>query len=146
MGRIIGPYAKAKATHLLHSHQRANAVAKDHNIRCHTSTVYTWEQRLQIYQQISQLEHTASWDTRPIRTHGQLGHTANQDTQPFGTQLGYTAIQDTRLVRTPGLGACIRILYQQRGGVGIGGKGGGDSDTNPTAIYITYYYIRSIQL
>ena len=29
MGRITGPYAKAKATHLLHSHWRPDTVAKD---------------------------------------------------------------------------------------------------------------------
>ena len=46
MGRIIGPYAKAKATHLLYSHWRPNAIAKDHNIRCYVSTIYEWEQRL----------------------------------------------------------------------------------------------------
>jgi len=53
MGRIIGPYTKAKATHLLYAYWRPNAVAKDYNIRCHTSTVYTWEQRLQMYRQVS---------------------------------------------------------------------------------------------
>ena len=54
----IGPAGRVKAQHLLHSHWRPSAVASElrsDGIRCGTSTVYRWEQRLQMYRTIGPL-------------------------------------------------------------------------------------------
>ena len=56
----IGPAAKEKAAHLIHSNWRPDTVARElrsDGIRCGVRTVYSWAERSQMYRTIGPLPH-----------------------------------------------------------------------------------------